>query len=146
MAYALVQDMITRFGEAELVALAPVTPRPSAAPFYDEARVVQELADASAEIDSYLANRWPVPLAEVPPLIVRAACVLAREGLDRQGRDQVTEAAKRIRAWLKDLAQGKATLGAGEDGATAPEAEAGGAEVIAPDRVFDDAGLAGYLR
>lgn len=146
MSYATPADMVLRFGEAEVYALAPVVPKPTAGPTYDVARVEQELADASAEIDSYLANRWPTPLAETPPLIARAACVLAREGLDRQGRDPVTEAAKRIRAWLKDLAQGKATLGGGEDGAPAPEAESGGAEVIAPDRVFDDAGLAAFLR
>lgn len=149
MAYAVVQDMIDRYGEREVQNLAPALPRPVAAPFYDEEQLALTLTDVSAEIDSFLAKRWPVPLiAPVPPMIVRTACELAREALDAQGRAGVLAAGKRARQWLKDLAEGRATLGSGPEGdpEAVPEAEAGGAEVEAPDRVFDDAGLREFLR
>lgn len=146
MAYATIQNLIDRFTVAELKSLAPLIP--AGDPGYDAVRVQQVLDDASAEIDSYLAVRFAVPLTDTPPLIEKAACDLAREGLDRTGRAHVLETGKRTRAWLKDVAQGRAALGAGADGdpASLPEPEAGGLEVMAPDRVFDDAGLEGYLR
>ncbi len=146
MAYATAQNLIDRFGLAELKQLAPVTPLVD--PFYDAVRVEQVLDDASAEMDSYFAIRFPVPLTPAPPLVEMTACTLAREALDRTGRTHVLEAGKRARGWLKDVAAGRASLGSGSEGdpTDVPTAESGGVEVEAPDRVFDDAGLAGYLR
>lgn len=144
MAYAAVQDMISRFTEQEVKQLAPA----AGAPGYDAVRVQQVLDDASAELDSFLAIRFAVPLAQVPELVVKFTCDLAREALDRTGRAHVLEAGKRARAWARDVAQGRATLGSGpaDDPSATPEAEAGGARVLAGDRVFDDAGLSGFLR
>ena len=146
MAYATAQDMIGRFGLQELKALAPALA--PGEPGYDAARVTQALADASAEIDSYLRVRFDVPLSDVPGLVVKYVCDLAREALDRQGRQAVLEAGKRARGWGRDIAQGKATLGSGpsDDPAAVPEPSAGGAAVMAPDRVFTDDALAAYLR
>lgn len=146
MAYAGVPDMIAEYGEAEVVALAPLVPK--AAPFYDEARINRALTSASAEIDSYLAVRFDVPLSVVPELIKTYTCDLARAALDRAGRAQPIEAAKRIRLWLKDLAAGRASLGSGPESNPddVPEAESGGVQVAAPDRVFTEDSLAGYLR
>lgn len=143
MAYAAVQDMIERFTEQEVRQLAPS----AGAPGYDLARVEQVLADASAELDSFLAVRFAVPLTTVPALVVKFTCDLAREALDRTGRAHVLEAGKRARAWARDVAQGRASLGSGpaDDPTATPEAEAGGARIIAGRRVFDDDGLAGYL-
>lgn len=146
MAYAAVQDMIRLYGEPELITLAPLQPK--VAPFYDAERVEEVLIGVSAEMDSYLAVRFDVPLDEAPPLIGKVACDLARADLDRTGRSNVLETAKRHRLWLKDIAQGKATLGSGpvEDPDAVPAANAGGAQVIAEDRVFTDATLQGFLR
>lgn len=145
MAYATAQDMIDRFGEKELVTLVPL--RPSPVPAYDQTRVNQALADASVELDGYLAVRYAVPLAVVPGLVKRAVCDLAREALDSAGRQPVLEAGKRARAWIKDVAAGRATLGSGLDGDpdAVPVADSGGVEVDAPDRVFTDHTLAGYV-
>lgn len=145
MTYAGVQDLIDRWGEAEVRQLAPAAA--GSDPAWDVARIDQVLADASAEIDSYLANRYAVPLVEIPPLVIKVACELAREALDRQGRAPVLEAGKRSRAWLKAVARGEATLGTGPggDAEALPDVQAGGAQVEAPDRVFDDDGLAAFL-
>ncbi len=146
MAYASVQDMIDRFTDVELKQLAPLSP--AVAPFYDAARVGRALDDASAELDSYLAVRFSVPLVEAPPLLIKAACDLAREALDRQGRQMVLDAAKRARGWAKDVSAGRASLGAGPDGdaEALPEADGAVIAVDAPERVFTDDALSGFLR
>src|SRR5436305_15090925 len=110
MAYATVQDLIDRFGEAEVKALAPAT-QPGLG--LDSARLDRALVDASNEADGYLAVRYAVPLADVPPLLITQVCAMARQALDRTTRQQVTDAGNRARAWVKDVAAGKATLGAG---------------------------------
>ena len=143
MPYAAIQDMTDRFTETELKRLAPSASPPG----YDAVRVGRAIDDASAEADSYLAVRFSVPLAEAPPLLVKAVCDLAREALDAQGRQPVVDAAKRARQWLKDLAAGRATLGSGPDGdpGALPDSTSGGAVVDAPARVFTDETLAGFL-
>ena len=145
MAYATVQDMIARFTEAEVRALAPAPA--GATPSYVATTVERALDDASAELDSYLAVKFPVPIAGGLPLLVKAACDLAREALDRQGREPVRDAAKRARQWAKDVAAGKATLGSGPagDAEAVPPAE-GGVQVLAPDSIFDGEALEAFLR
>lgn len=145
MAYATHQHMIERFTEAELRQLAPAAGQPGV---IDQVRVQRALDDASAELDSYLAVRFAVPIAGELPLLVKATCDIAREDLARAPSDAVVAAAKRARDWAKAVAKDAATLGAGPAGdpEAVPEAEAGGAQVMAPDRVFTEDSLAGYLR
>lgn len=146
MAYATPEDMIARFGEPEIKQLAPLSP--AAPPGYSVSQLERALSDASAELDSHIAIRFDVPLTDVPELVVKFTCDMAREALDRTGRQNVLDAGKRARAWAKDLAQGKATLGSGPaaDPGAVPEADAGGAVVLAPDRVFTDDTLRGFLQ
>ncbi|MCW5723446.1 MAG: DUF1320 domain-containing protein [Maricaulaceae bacterium] len=146
MAYATAADLIERWTEAELRQLAPPpSPPGDGDPVYDADRVARMIADASAELDSWLAVRFSVPIAEPPPQLVAAACDLAREKLDRTGRAHVLEAGKRAREWAKAVAAGKATLGGGPDGdeSALPPGEK---TVLsdAPRRIFDDAGLEGF--
>lgn len=145
MAYATLQSMIERFTEAELRQLSPLAGQPGQ---IDPVRVGRALDDASAEMDSYLAIRFSVPIAGELPLLVKAACDLAREDLARSPSDAVVAAAKRAREWLKAVSKGSASLGSGPEGETdaVPEADGGGARVAAPDRVFTDETLAGYLQ
>ena len=142
MAYASIQDLIDRFGLAEVKQLAPST-----APVgYDQARLEQVLDDASAELDSYLGARYPTPLDPVPGLVVKYCADLARETLDKNGRDSVLEAGKRARAWARDVAKGAATLGSTEGaGGETPQAASSGILVEAPERVFSDRRLQGFL-
>lgn len=111
-------------------------------------RVGRALDDASAEMDSYLAVRFPVPIAGELPLLVKAACDLAREDLARAPSDAVVAAAKRSREWLRAVARGAASLGSGPEGDAdaVPQADGGGAMVDAPDRVFTHDTLRGFLQ
>lgn len=149
MAYATLQSMIERFTEAELRQLSPLAGQ---AGQIDTVRVQRALDDASAEMNSYLAVRFTVPVMPASggelPLLVKAACDIAREDLARSPSDAVVAAAKRAREWLKAVAKGSASLGSGPEGdpEAVPEADGGGAMVAAPDRVFTDDSLAGYLR
>lgn len=143
MAYATVEAFVEVVGLVEAKALAPAT---LPATGHDEAKILRALDDASAKIDTYVGGRYPTPLSPVPRVIEVATISLAREALDRQGRDQVVKEADRVRAWLRDVSKGTAILAGNEADQDAPAAaEAGGAQFAAPDRVFDDSGLANFL-
>ncbi len=144
MSYAVVSQFVALVGDVEARALAtPAAP----ATGYDAAKIQGALDRASATLDSYFATRFTVPLTPVPDIVVANACILAREEMDRQGRDFVIKAADRVRAWAKDVSAGRATLGVDAASPQAPATSAGGGAVLidAPARVFDDAGLAAFL-
>ena len=109
--YATRQDLIDRYGEAE------IAQRESALP---PGATDRALADADAEIDSYLAGRYVVPLAAPPGNVVRVACTIARA---RLLGDAVSEQARKdsedARAWLRDVQAGRALV-AGASPQTAP--------------------------
>ncbi len=141
MAYATVEAFVAVVGAVE----AKVLSAPPPATVQDDDTILRALEDASAKIDTYVAARYPTPLTPVPRVIEAAAIALAREALDRNGRDQVLKEADRVRAWLRDVAKGVAILAGNEADQAAPEpAPTGGVQYAAPDRVFDDASLAGF--
>lgn len=74
MPYCTQTDLVTRFGQAELVQLTDTTGSGQ----IDAAVVSQAIADAEAEIDAYLTARYSVPLASVPANLERIACDIAR--------------------------------------------------------------------
>ena len=140
MTYATQADLSDRFGATEL---AQLTDRTSGL-VIDTAVLARALADADAEIDSYLATRYALPLASTPVVLVRLAADMARY---RLYDDRVTESV-RVRyqdavSLLKRLASGEVRL----DGAATPPAAASdssGIAVRAPDRVFSADVLANY--
>lgn len=77
MAYATLADLITRFGEREIVQLTDT--EQTGAP--DGVTVGRALGDATAEIDAALVGRYKLPMVPVPELLRRIACDLAREAL-----------------------------------------------------------------
>lgn len=131
MGYATQADLVARFGEVEISQVADT----DGSGEIDAALITRALADADAEIDAALAGRYQLPLATVPPLLVRIACDLARFALYT---DAVTEIVAQRRAaavkLLADLAAGRSTLGL----ATPPAATDGGNHVAvrAPARIF----------
>lgn len=132
MPYATVEDMVARFGEAEMTRLTAAEGELDAGVV--TAKVETALAEATGLIDSYLRRRYAVPLAApVPAEIVRACCVLARydlaHGEQREPSEQMRLARKEVVEWLAALADGKAVL----DGAV-PAAGASGAGAMASDR------------
>lgn len=109
MAYATAQELIDRVGEDALYGVADR----DADGLIDTPTVERALDDASAEIDSYLAVRYPLPLATVPAALMRTCCDLALYHLS--GNRTTEEVEKRYRnaiAWLRDLSAGRASLGA----------------------------------
>jgi len=146
MSYNTIANFVAFVGEPEARALAPAA---APATGHDEVKIQGALDSAFNTLNTYLAARYATPLNPAPDVVLDAELDLARELLDRQGRDFVTKAADRRRAWAKDVQMGKATLGVTAGSADDPAANAPTSPTVlidAPDRVFDDAGLAAFLR
>lgn len=108
--------------------------------------VADAIADASAEVDTYLAGRYTLPLASVPEAIARIAAQIARYNLWRRDVASDHPAYVAYRDALKDLAKiasGEINLGLSTLG-DAP-AEEGGPSTTENERVFDRNTLADYL-
>ena len=110
MSYASQQDLIDRVGEDELLVAAD---RDRDGVIY-AAVVDGALEDATAEIDSYLAQVYALPLPSVPRLLNRLACDIAFHRLSPEA-DTATEY-RRSRydeavSLLKKLAKREITLG-----------------------------------
>lgn len=110
MPYASQQDLIDRFGEDELIVAADRDRDGE----IDAGVVETALEDASAEIDSYLAQAYRLPLATTPRLIQRLCVDIAFHRLSPEA-DTATEH-RRTRydeavSLLKKLAKREVTLG-----------------------------------
>lgn len=130
MTYATAADLIERYGEPELLAVADR----GGSGAIDAWTVERALLDADAEIDAYLAARYPLPLASVPPVLARIACDIARY---RLWADRASEEVRRryddARRFLEFLAKGDVQLGA-----DAPEGSSSiGTMAVAPHRERD---------
>jgi phage gp36-like protein len=142
VAYCTLTDLVDRYGEAEVLAYAD-RDRDGLA---DAALVDGVLADVDAEIDTYLAGRYTLPLSETPRVLVRIACELARERLMMaQGARLDAEAPERraadgARAMLRDIARGVISIGA-----PVPAASAGSVQMETGGRVWGRADAKGYL-
>ncbi|WP_290889384.1 DUF1320 domain-containing protein [Arenimonas sp.] len=124
MPYATRQDMIDRFSEAELVQLTDKGE--IRADRIVDAVLERALADASAEIDGYLAGRYVLPLDPVPANLPLLCCDIARYRL------QINEAGEAVKArydgavkFLSKVATGEIQIGATALGAK-PVAASGG--------------------
>lgn len=131
--YATVQDMVSRFGESEMIRLSVADGDiPEAV---EPARVEQAIADASRLMDTYLRVRYATPVSPVADELTRAACTLARYDLstggDREPAEQMRLARKEVIAWLLALSKGEASL----EG-VAPIASGAGARVSDREPAF----------
>ena len=112
MAYATVDDMIGRFGQAEMIRLS--TPDGAAMVAVLPAPIETALDDASAIIDTWLRRRYRVPLSVCPPELRRAACILARYDLSTGEQKNPSEQTVADRAdalkWLAAIGAGTALL------------------------------------
>lgn len=139
MTYATQQNMIDRFGERELIEL---TDRANAGTI--NATVLgQALADADAEINAYLTSRYTLPLASVPPVLVKFAADVARyQFYNARASEQVKARYDDAIKFFKMLANGSVSLGL--DPVNQPVADVGGVQVNAAARVFNATNLADY--
>ena len=107
--------------------------------------VSDAIADAAAEVDTYLASRYTLPLASVPDAIARIAAQVARYNLWRRDVPADHPAYVSYKDALKDLgriADGSMNLGLTPLGT--PIADDGGARASDNTRVFDSDTLADY--
>lgn len=143
MAYCSRQDLVDRIGED---LLKDLTDR-EAAGRVNEARVAQSITAASAEIDSYAGERYPVPLSPVPDT-VRARAVdiaiyrlLVARGHEAASTDGSWAALYRDALdWLKELAKGETGIGVVTP---APQGDQPSV-MVAPVRIFDRDTLKGF--
>ncbi|GGB55079.1 hypothetical protein GCM10011316_28960 [Roseibium aquae] len=143
MPYAVLEDLIDRFGEDELFQLTDRTNRPAST--IDTGIVAAHLSDAENLADSYLAKRYRLPLDPVPEVLTRIVCDIARATLHGRTMDKddpVAKAKEDAVAWLKDVVKGLVQL---EAEGLAPEQPSGGTvQVRGPDRVFSKDSLTGF--
>lgn len=146
MPYATETHLRDRYGDVSLLQLADRDRDGSA----DPAVIARALADADAEIDGYLAARYPVPVTPAPPRLTDLACSIAwfklhaqgvaKDGPERMAYDDAV-------AYLVRVARGEVALpgvAAGAGGAGAPAAAAGsGAARSGAGRVFSRDSLRG---
>ena len=112
MAYATATDLALRITEAELIRLTDEHDLGVVA----ADRIEAALEAAEIEIDSYLAARYPLPLAGEQPLLKQLACDLAVWGLYASVEHAGVPETRQVRyehaiATLKRLATGQQTLG-----------------------------------
>ena len=168
MPYATAPDLITRFGVKEIAQRADrALPRlvtdqlmkdaaagadlsaysaPQRAAAAEAIAVVgRSLADATDTIDTHISSRYTLPIAPVPAILGRIACNLARRYLYD---DQVTELIKCAydddMKLLRDVRDGKASLGADAVSGEQPASTAG-AELVSGGRVWDRRSSEGFI-
>lgn len=138
--YCTKQDLIDRFGENELVQL---TDHDNLG-FINDDVLNQAIADASAEMDGYLASRYSLPLATVPQTLKPLCCNIARYKLyDEQASEQVTKNNDAAIKFLFSVSKGEISLGVDSLGAKAQSTDF--AEVQSAGSVFGRDKSSGFI-
>lgn len=140
MAYVTLDQLQKSFGQAELIQLTDRNKTGAV----DMDVLQRAIDDVTADIDSYLAGRYTLPLNIVPPNLVRIASDLVRYQLyDIKVPELVKERRDDAIAYLTKVSNGVANLGATATGEPV-QATSGGVKSVAPGRVFTDESLSGY--
>lgn len=140
MAYTNANEMIARFGELELVQL---TDRDNLTGQVVLQVLDAAIADAEAEVDSYLAVRYALPLEAVPDILKSITADLARYRMhDGAMPETVQQRYTDALRFLRDVSARKASLDRYANGDT--PAVANGVKVSARARVFNATEMDGY--
>ncbi|KTG26273.1 hypothetical protein AWR38_00460 [Idiomarina sp. WRN-38] len=136
MPYCTQADLIERFGESELLAIA----RDESGMAIDTAVVERACEDASGEIDGYVsAAGYPVPLSPVPRIVIANACDIARYRLyDEHATDQVQKRYDDAVKFLRSVSRGEVKLGISTGPASS---SAGSVQMNSSRRVFSGGGF-----
>ena len=108
--YATYDDLAVRYGEDTLAILTD----PSKTGTPDRDTIQQALEDAGEEIDSYIRQRYDLPLPQLPRLLVRIESDIAIYRLSESDSESTTEARKRYEdavAMLSRISKGELSLG-----------------------------------
>lgn len=99
---------VERWGNRETIVITADEPGAQAP---DLVKVERAIDDVEELVNGYVRQRYAVPLAEAPRVIVGMVADLARERLHKdRPTPEVTAAADRARSQLKDIAAGRLTL------------------------------------
>ena len=132
MAYATQQDIIDRYGNDALFVVADRDNDN----VIDAVVVDGALSDATDEINAYVASKYALPLATVPPVLKRMCVDIALYRLSPDGsyteekRQRYEDAVK----LLTKFSNGDASLGLPEN--STPDSAVGDVELISSDRQF----------
>lgn len=133
MVYCTQDDLLKMVPEEELAQLTT-----EAGEMPDDAVVSEAIAKAGAEIDSYLAVRYVLPLAATPAQVKNLAADMAiyhlysrRAVMPEIRRQKYEDAVK----FLKDVSAGRAEI-VGASGAEEPGAASDVTEVSSSPRIF----------
>jgi phage gp36-like protein len=153
MSYAVATDMEARYPNRDLVQLTNEDPTQTTV---NATFLSTFLSDASDEIDAYLEARFALPLSDPPAILTRVCCEIAMYHLNAlrpihdlaDAKDKYEKAI----AFLKDVSDGKRTLGMSSD-AQEPADPASPSVVVdqnagndpdVPQRVFSRSTLKGF--
>jgi phage gp36-like protein len=140
MSYASQADMVNRFSEQEIIQL---TDRNNTGAI-DATVLERALADATAEIDGYLAARYQLPLTSTPTVLVRVCSDIARYHLhDDHIPESVAVRYKAAVDLLRQVSMGRVSLGVSDTGDEPTSND--GAEVQSGGRVWDRADSKGFI-
>ncbi|NBB51499.1 DUF1320 domain-containing protein [Rhizobium sp. CRIBSB] len=108
MAYATLQDLITRFSERRLIQLTDRFDPP--AEVIDEAVTAEALKHAADLIDGYVRGAYSLPFASVPPILNGLACDIAWFRLFQEPTDEARKRYDDALRTLRDISTGKIKL------------------------------------
>ena len=112
MAYATVQDMVTRFGANELIRLT--TPADQALDGIVTAVADTALNSASVMMDSFIGRRYKTPMDLPPPVVTDMCCDIARfrlsTGDQKTPSEEVRARHKDAMSWLESVSKGLVVL------------------------------------
>lgn len=143
MPYCTLSLLAARYGEQLLVMLTDRGPVQAGA--VDTAVLDRAIADADAVIDGYLAGRYVLPLAAIPPLIAGLSQVLTLWNLHVSTPEGKVKADyDAAMAQLRDIARGTIRL---PDAAGIEPAGSGsdGVLVVDRERPFTEATMKGFI-
>ena len=154
MSYAQPSDIQARYPNRDLVQLSNEDPSQQTV---NAAFLQTHLADASAEIDSYLEARFALPLTDPPAVLTRLCCDIAMYRMQSlRPLHDLEDARKRYDdaiAMLIRVKNGELTLGLALDGtepadpaapAVATTNAGGDPSGVLPQRVFNRGNLKGF--
>jgi phage gp36-like protein len=141
MSYIVEADLSARASPAQLIQLTDDEKTGVA----DSTRILALLVSAEAEVNSYLATRYPVPLSPVPDLVKELALDVAvyklfarRQRVTADVRQTYEDALKK----LEQIAKGVLTLGVDPPPASSTLASQG--EVLTADRDFSRSAMGDF--
>ena len=144
MPYATIEDIMKLLPETDLVQLTDDEGAGTVHP----GRVDEAIAQADADIDSYLSAKYTVPLSPAPAVVKKLSADIAVYNLYSRRLEKIPETRseryKNAVRMLEGIARGTVSVGATT--APQPAGDAGGAEAtkLATDRIFTKTTLEGF--